>query len=349
MTNTINEQLDIIDFSEVDTVLRGVHTIERVSLQDLAYRAIEGSLELSPAGIITGGLRLIFAEIFANLFLMQQLIFVAVLAAILKVITDSFQSKGVAELGFYVCYLVLVSIVFSSFGLAMMVVGDMVLNISNLVRVSIPIVISLVVMSGNFSGAYVFNALFLFAIDIINFIVRELFLPFIVFGATVHIINYLTESEILGKLSEGLQNLISWGLKSVAVIFIGVLTLQRISAPILNNIAINTARFTVNVVPVVGEVLSGAMDSVLHLASATKNGVIVAVILAVIYVCILPITKLVVLMLIYKFIAAILQPISDKRVVKCLDTTGSYLAVLLGICVLVAIMFSFALLLLVSF
>ena len=349
MTNILDEQLNLIDFSETDYILRSTQTVTQANFGELVRQGIEGSLDLSISNIFFGGLRLIFAEIFANIHLLQQLIFVAVLAAILKVLTESFESKGVGELGFYVCYLALIAIIFSSFFFAIDVVHTMVNSVSALVRASIPIVISLVLMSGNITGAYVFNALFLFAIDILNFLVLTVFLPLTVFGATVHIINFLTENEVLSKLSEGMQKIISWGLKSSVAIFITVLTLQRISAPILNNIARQTARVTLNVVPVVGEVLTGAMDQVFFLAASAKNGVIVAIILAVIYICVVPITKLVVLMFVYKLVAAILQPISDKRIVKCLDVTGSYLAILFGVCVLIAVMFAFALLLLVSF
>jgi len=300
-------------------------------------------------GIFFGGLRLLFAELFANVALMQQLIFVSVLAAVLKILTESFKSKSVGELGFYVCYLLLIIIIFSSFRLAILVTGDMIQNISHFVRVSIPVVISLVLMSGNMTGAYVFHTLFLFAIDIINTLIRTFLMPLIIFMATVQIVNFLTENEILSKLSESVQKIIIWGLKTLAGGFIAVLALQRISTPILNNLAIRTARLTINVVPVVGDMLSGAVDSVLYLAQATKNGVIVAVIISVVYIGILPVVKLTALIFIYKFVAAIVQPICDKRIVKCLDTIGGYVGILLGICVMVIVMFTIALMLLVTF
>jgi len=59
--------------------------------------------------------------------------------------------------------------------------------------------------------------------------------------------------------------------------------------------------------------------------------------------------KLTALIFIYKFVAAIVQPICDKRIVKCLDTIGGYVGILLGICVMVIVMFTIALMLLVTF
>jgi len=346
-TNDFNP-LDIIDTGEIDTVLGSALNINRPSFGQLVERAVTGQLDLSPGGIITGGLRYIFAEVVAHISLMQQLIFVAVLAAVIKILTDSFKNKSAGELGFYVTYLVLVIIIFSSFRLAIVIAMDLIQTLTHFVGVSLPVVISLVLMSGNVTGAYVYHSLFLFAINIINLIILNVLIPLIIFVTTIQVVSNLTDNEILKNLSDIFKNIISWGTKTLAVGFISILALQRISAPILNNLAIRTARSTINAVPVVGGALSGAVDTVLYFASATKSGVIVAVIISIVYLCIIPVSKLVAIMFIYKFVAAVVQPICDKRIVKCMSTISNYSGILLGMCVMVVIMFTVALMMLVT-
>ena len=348
-TTIIEQQLGILNLDEVEIILGNTDILNNVSFSDLIYRAITGQIDFSLSGIFVEGLRLIFAEIHMNINLMKQIIFISILAAVLKNLTENFENKSVGELGFYVCYMLLVVVIFSSFRVTVAVAENMIITVTQVVQASVPIIMGLVLMSGNATGAYVFNSLFIFAINIINLVVRDLLTPLVVFIATVQVINYLTENEILGNLSELMKKIISWGLKSLAIMFISILTIQRISAPILNNLAIRTARFTLNVVPIVGDVLTGAIDSVLYMAQATKSGVIVAVLMTVIYICIIPTIKLVALIFIYKFTAAIIQPISDSRIVKCIDTIGSYTALLLGIMVMVVVMFTFAMLLMLSF
>lgn len=345
----IEEQLALLDFDEVDLILGNTDTINDINFMDLVNKAITGNLDLSFSGILLGGIRLIFNEVYLNINLMKQLLIISVLAAVLKNLTDSFENKSVGELGFYVCYMLLIVVIFSSFRIAVAITEDMIISVTQIVRAAIPGIMGLVLMSGNVTGAYVFNSLFIFAINIINIVIRDLFMPLIVFIATVQIVNYLTENEILSNLSELMKSIISWGLKSIAIIFISILTLQRISAPILNTLALRTAKLTINVVPVVGDVLSGAVDSVLYFAQATKSGVIVAVIITVVYICIIPTLKLVAFIFIYKFTAALIQPISDKRIVKCIDTIGSYTAIMLAIAVMIVVMFTFALILMLSF
>lgn len=345
----IEEQINLLEFNEMEAILGNTVTLNNISFADLVSRAISGNLDLSLGGILLEGLRLIFNEVYANINLMKQLIFICVLSAVLKNLTESFNNKSVGELGFYICYMLLIVVIFSSFRIAIAITEDMVITVTQFVSASLPVIMGLILMTGNVTGAYVFNSLFIFAINIINLIIRDLLMPFIIFIATIQIINFLTENEILGNLSELMKKVVSYGLKTLAIGFISILTIQKISAPILNTLAIRTARLTLNVVPVVGDVLSGAIDSVLYFTQATKSGVIVAIIITVLYICIIPALKITALIIIYKFTSAIIQPICDKRIVKCIDTIGSYTAILLGVSVMVVVMFTFALILMVSF
>lgn len=342
---------DIVDISSIniafETSLGYGINVSRPSFNDIFYRAITGQLNI---GSIFGGLaHIVFAELVGHIGLMQQLIFVAVLAALLKVLTDSFATKSVGEMGFYVCYVALVTIIFTSFRFALATSTSMIDSVTNFVQISIPVVISMVLMSGQAAGGLAYNSMFLFGIWAVNSLLMPLLLTFISFLTTIQVVNYLTENEILKNLSGLLGNFIKKGTKSFATLFLFILGLQRISAPILNNLAVRGVRLTVNAVPVVGGALSGAVNSIFYLAQAGKNGVIVAIVIALIYIGMIPMIKLFIMMFLYKVIAAIIQPIADKRIVKCLDTVGNCIGMLLGASTIVMMMFSLALVLLVSF
>ena len=345
---TTIDPLELIDTSQIDAFLGQAITTPRPSFGQLVTQAVTGQLDLSPMGILTGAIRNIFYEVITHIGLMQQLIFVAILAALLKILTDSFDTKSAGELGFYVCYITLVTIMFSSFRLAMTIATDMINSVTQLVQLSVPVLISLVLMSGNVTGAYVYNGLLLGGINIINVVIIAVVMPLIAFVATIQVVNYLTESELLQNMSDLVHKIVNWGTKTLAVGFISILAVQRVSAPIMNNLAVRGMRATVGAVPVVGGVLSGAVDSVLYFAGATKSGVIIAIVLTIVYICLVPLAKLTAIMFIYKFVAAIVQPICDKRIVKCMNVVGKYTALLLGVSVMVAVMFSVALIMLVS-
>ena len=322
--------------------------IYRPSFNDLFQRAITGELDLSFGGIFRNIFQIIFAELISHIGLMQQVIFVAIIAALLKVLTDSFATKSVGEMGFYVCYIALITIIFTSFRVALVTTTNMINAVADFVLISIPVVISMVFMSGQATGAVAYNGMFLFGIWAVKTLLMPVLLTFISFLTTIHVVNYLTENEILKNLSKMLGDFVKKGIKWFAALFLFILGLQRISTPILNNLAVRGVRLTINAVPVVGGALAGAVDSIFYLAQAGKNGVIIAIVIALIYIGMVPMIKLFTMMFTYKIVAAIIQPIADKRIIKCLDTVGSCIGLLLSVSGIVVMMFSLALVLLVS-
>ena len=101
-------------------------------------------------------------------------------------------------------------------------------------------------------------------------------------------------------------------------------------------------------IPVVGGVLNGAIDSVMYFSDAVKSGALVTIILIIISICVVPTIKILAIVITYKLMAAVIQPISDPRIVKCIDSIGSYTAMLLGCVVLVMVMFIFSVMIILS-
>lgn len=346
--NQLAQMIQLVDTSDLETVLgRGFEG--GVSFATLFQQVVTGQLDLTFRNLLNTVGQLFFAELLAHVSLMQQLVLIAVVAALLKVLSDSFQTKSVAEMGFYVCYLALVGLIFTSFRYALGITTDMVSQVSQFVQVSIPVVVSLVFMTGQVAGGTAYHSLFLFGIWAMNTWLMPVLLTFISFLVTVQVINYLTESELLKHLTGLLATVVKKGTKGFAALFLFVLGLQRISAPLLDNLTTRGVRLTVNAVPVVGGALSGAVDSIFYLAQTGKNGVIVAVVVGLIYLGMVPLIKLFIMMFLYKMVAVVVEPVADKRIVKCLDTVGNCLGLLLGASSVTLLMFAFALVLLVSF
>lgn len=94
--------------------------------------------------------------------------------------------------------------------------------------------------------------------------------------------------------------------------------------------------------------MTGAVDTVLNWSILIKNGVALGGVVIVALVCLVPILKLIALILVYKCTAAIVQPISEDRVVKCMDQIGSFCSLLLGSMATVAIMFIFSIVMMIG-
>ena len=344
----ISDQLDMFDFQEINQALNeGLE--QKIDIGELATQAIQGKLDLSPGNILDSIVKTLFKELYSNGKLIGNLLVVGFLSALLKNLTDSFKTKGAGEVGFYVCYIVLVMLLFSSFQLAVDIGKNLISLLAKIMAASIPLLLGLLAFSGNVSGAYVLHPALIFAVNGVTVIIRDVLFPLIIFGAIIRLINNLSDKDMLARLADFFKMAIGWALKGLLFLFITILSLQRISSPLLNQLTLKTAKFTIGSIPMVGDLLSGTMDTVLYWSLTIKNGVLVASIIGLIMVCGLPLFKLAAIFICFKITAGLLQPICDERMIKAIDGVGDFAALLLWATITVAAMFLFAFMIVLSF
>ena len=97
-----------------------------------------------------------------------------------------------------------------------------------------------------------------------------------------------------------------------------------------------------------GKALSDAADSVIGAASITKNAIGIIGIFVVIAIIIEPIIKIFSLMLIFNISAALIEPISDKRISNCMSVTGEAVKNLFALVSTVSIVFVLAISLMIK-
>ena len=345
----LDAHMRMLDFVEIDTVIRGAGSATRdISIRDLAFRAITGELNLSPGAIADTIFSLFFLEVRTLLTLMQQMILIAILSAFFTAFTSSFKSAGVAEVGFYVNYLAIVAILLTSFSLSISLMRGLAEQISGLMLAIQPLIASLAIMSGSATAGYIFSPAIIFFTGFLSHIMNIFVIPLIVAAAVMQIVSCVSKKEMLEKLSQLIKNVVSWGLRIAAGMFITILALHRFSAPLMNSAFVRSSRFMLNLVPVVGGSLSGAVDAVMHWASAVRGGVLTAIIIVIILMCAIPIMQLAAFTFVYKLTAGLIQPICDERIVKAVDAAGSFSALMLGVCVLLSTTFIFAVIIVLS-
>ncbi|MDR1560038.1 MAG: stage III sporulation protein AE [Clostridiales bacterium] len=338
----IDEQLETFDFSEINKA-------SGTSFGSLVSQAIKGQLDLSPKNLANQFINLLFGELKDNWALLRNLLLIAILSAVLNTLTDSFKNKSVGELGFFVCYMALVMVLFSSFQITMKMLTDLVGLLSNIMTAAFPIMLGVLIVSGNPAGATAFPPIFAFSTEALTLIIRTVLIPLLTVGAVLEIINFLVEKDIFTNLAELIRDFTEWALKGVAVLFLAVLSLQKISAPIINNLAVKAAKAAAGAVPMVGGMISGAMDTVILWGSAAKSGALVALVITIITACALPLIKILVMFLIYRLTGAVIQPICDKRIADCIKSIGDFCKLILSAGVIVAVMFIVSVVIMLSF
>ena len=153
---------------------------------------------------------------------------------------------------------------------------------------------------------------------------------------------------MLGQFAKLLRQCISWGMKGTAMAFMLLLSLQKIGGGALHGLAAKTAKIAVGAVPVVGNVMGGAVETAAAVAGTLKSGTLAAAAVFLLLLCIPIALKLAVMLLLFRLTAAAAEFICEERLVECIAAAGEYMGLLLGIIVLGEGMFLFSAVLLLG-
>lgn len=345
MDGLLQNQINDLDFQEMEELMiRLKQQSYASSLQDFDFKetvkqAALGQLPLSTSHVLKKIMTLLFKEFYYQRNLMGKLIMLSIVCAIMKIFTESFHNKGVAEMGFYAVYTVLIILLFQSFEVAIILVRETVEMLVLIMQALVPTVMSFMLLSGQVSSVSVFHPMILVSVQTIGIVIKTVFIPGIFFVTILAIINQISEKQVLKQWIQLLRQCIQWGLKTITGIFIAVLGLHSITVPLLDNFLHKTTQYALRSVPVVGNALTGAVDTVLNCSLLIKQAVGVGGILLLGLFCITPILKLVTFILLYKFTAALIQPFGEERIVRCITCIGEGYQLLLGCLCMIVILF----------
>ena len=105
-------------------------------------------------------------------------------------------------------------------------------------------------------------------------------------------------------------------------IIIGINLIQNMILPAVDSVKSGIWQKGLSAIPGAGPVISVVTGSLLGSSVWIKNSVGAGGLIFLILICAVPVVKLLLLMLSFYLCAAFLQPISDKRLMKLLNTAG---------------------------
>ena len=122
-------------------------TFPEIKIDELLNSAIQGKIENK--GIIKGILSAFGTEITSSFKLIGSILFVIVINSILKAFSDNLDDKGVSQIAYYVEYILLITIIMANFTNIISLIKDTITNLVGFATSLIPILLALMVASGN--------------------------------------------------------------------------------------------------------------------------------------------------------------------------------------------------------
>ena len=248
----------------------------------------------------------------------RELIYIAIVAAVFYILSKTGKQGQAAQTGFFVAYLLIAAGVFRIFDLSEGIVEDALTVLLDFMKVLIPVYCTgITVASGGFSAS-VFYYVAMLGIAVVGIVMQKLILPMIGIYFMLSVLNRILEEDFLSKLS-GLFYSVAEGLLKLSVAAVlGIGTIQGMIAPAADAVKRSALIKTAGAIPVVGDLLDGTTQTVLAAGVLLKNAIGAAGAVFIFLLCVVPLVRIGIANLSLRFGAAVLQPVSDKRITDCL-------------------------------
>lgn len=333
----LQEQLDSLNIRELELVLEDIvkgneNYYPKVKVKEFISSIIKGKEILDFRTIIYGAYKLFFKEIINNLALVSQILIITIACSILTNIQTTFEKDTIAQLAHYACYIILSMLIINSFMLALDLGKKTVVEMVEFMQIILPLLLTLLTAVSGPNTKLLFHPIVIGVVNIIGSLVKDLIFPLILFSFIIGIISNISKKIQFTQLSQLLRQVIILVISASLTVFIGIITMYGISTNV-NGITLRTAKFAVdNFIPIIGKFLSDAVETVVGCSAILKNGIGIIGLITLFLICITPAIKIVVLIFIYKVIAALIQPIASTSITNCFSEVGkSLLLILIGV------------------
>ncbi|HWT77081.1 MAG TPA: stage III sporulation protein AE, partial [Mobilitalea sp.] len=205
-TETVQASSDLpedINYSEIQDVINNVMgNGNKFNFNDYVQKLISGEETFSLSGIAKQLLNSVKGEITANLGTFGSLITISLIAALFTNFSMAFKNNHVSETGFYVTYLLLFSLLISSFVIASQIAAATISSVLDFMKALVPAYLMSVAFCTGAATSLAYYEAALGLITLVDFVIIKVVIPMINFYLIIMLANNLSKEDMLSKLAD---------------------------------------------------------------------------------------------------------------------------------------------------
>lgn len=284
-------------------LINGRQIFSKEQFGDVVYQAVIGGL-LQQRKILAEVLLLVLAAAFFHCF------------------SEAFERTQLGEISFYVVFMILFVLLVNAFGSLSRDVTGQLSHIVAFMKVIAPAYYLAVAAATGVSTATLFYELVLLLVLGIEILAVNILLPCINLYVLLALVNHLSKEDMLSKLADLLRMLVEWALRTMVGVLVGMQVVQGLVAPVIDSLRRTTIGKTAGAIPGVGNAINSVTEIMLTSAVLVKNSLGVVFLLVFVFWALTPLTRYALTGFLYKLLAALIQPVSDRRMMGCINTFG---------------------------
>lgn len=282
-------------------------------------------------------------EVLYNGKLLVTIVMLSIMSMILETLQSAFERKTVSKVAYALCYMVIIVLAINSFNVAIGYAKEAIDRMIDFMMAMVPLLFALLASMGNVITVSVTHPLIIFMINTVGTLIHTLIFPLLFFSAVLHLVSSLSDKYKLTQLANLLRNISVGFLGVLLTIFLGVISVQGITSSVTDGVTIRAAKYVSgSFIPVVGKMFADATDTVISASLLIKNSIGLVGVIIILFLCAFPAIKILVLALIYKVSAAVMQLLGDSPITTCLETIGKSMLYVFAALAVVGLMFFLA-------
>lgn len=314
ITKVYASELDEYSVDDVQKFLNDNYEYQDIDFRGMVSELIKGDSKNVFRDMAGKVVHNIWMEIIGNKKAVLKIIIIAVISAIFSGFANALSDRQIDETGFYVTYIVITTILIGGFELIVLVAENMVKLVLGYVEVLLPSYILAIGTSvGTATGAGYYETM-LISLMAIEYIFLKLILPGIRVYVVILLLNNILKEDMLSKTADIIRILIKWGSKFLIGFVTGINLLQGIMMPAIDN-AKGRGIYKL-FTALTGSGTRVLVDSIMGSGILIRNAIGISGIIVILCISLIPIVKVAVYILMYRVSAALIQPVSDKRIVE---------------------------------
>lgn len=221
-----------------------------IDIEETFSTAIKGKID--NLSLFKRIIKLFTLQITETIKILINILIIVLIHSILKAVTEELENNNISKIVYYVQYILIVTLIMANFS---QIISDVEETIENLVGFSrnlIPLLITLMIYTGNIATSTLIEPILLFLIQFIANLIKGLIIPVISIITVLAIVSKISNKIQITKLSNLMKSGIVWFLGIALTLFIGVLSLEGSLTSSVDGITAKTTKAAVSsLIPVV--------------------------------------------------------------------------------------------------
>lgn len=263
---------DMIDYGQIqeamdEMLLESV----QISFSDLVGQLVNGDIQGVFAHLKDYLLDQLFYEIRSNRIVLVQMAGIVFISAVFTNFSMAFSKTFVAETGFYLTYMVLFSLLLTSFMTVTQMASGLMENMLKFMSALVPVFCLAVTFTGNIQTGMWYQQAMVTGITLTEWLISKFILSMIHMYVLISLVNQLSKENALSKCADLIKTVAGWSLKTVLGVILGLNFIQSLVMPAFDSLKNGWAMRVTSAVPGVGDAMGTAMQTVIGSAVLIKT------------------------------------------------------------------------------